>query len=164
MLGNCMRLSDWKDESSNDFEAVAYSLPSLAPPDLVGIGGGKAEPGAPMAVTGKRVKRRLPGARGRKAHSHFERARTCNASRRERREDEIIKHLRSRFGHVSAERVVSGDGLENIYQAIVALDGLALAPRSAADITSTLTGDCPVAHEALATFCAFWVRLPETWR
>ena len=40
------------------------------------------------------------------------------------REDEIVKQLRMRFGHVSAERMVSGDGLENIYQAIVALDGL----------------------------------------
>ena len=36
----------------NDFEAVAYSLPSLAPADLVGIGGGKTKPGAPMAVLG----------------------------------------------------------------------------------------------------------------
>ena len=44
------------------------------------------------------------------------------------REDEIIKHLRKRFGHVSAERLISGDGLENIFQAVVALDGLDLAP------------------------------------
>lgn len=42
------------------------------------------------------------------------------------REDEIIKRLRTRYGHVSAERMVSGDGLENIYQAIVAVDGLTL--------------------------------------
>jgi glucokinase len=46
--------------------------------------------------------------------------------------------------------------LENIYQAIVVLDGLTLAPRSAADITKcALCGDCQVAHEALAKFCAF---------
>ena len=142
----------------NDFEAVAYSLPSLAPPDLVGIGGGKAEPGAPMAVLG-------PGSGlgaaclVPEAEKHIvissEGGHTMLAGANDR-EDEIIKQLRSRFGHVSAERVVSGDGLENIYQAIVALDGLALAPRSAADITkSALAGDCPVAHEALATFCAF---------
>jgi glucokinase len=142
----------------NDFEAVAYSLPSLAPPDLVGIGGGKAEPGAPMAVLGpgsglgaaclvpEAAKHIVISSEG--GHATLAGA---NA-----REDEIIKHLRNRFGHVSAERVVSGDGLENIYQAIVALDGLALAPRNAADITkSALAGDCPVAHEALATFCAF---------
>jgi glucokinase len=72
------------------------------------------------------------------------------------RQDEILKQPRRQFAHVSAERVVSGDGLENIYQAIAALDGLALAPRSAADITKcALGGDYRVAHEALATFCAF---------
>ena len=62
----------------NDFEAVAYSLPSLAPPDLVGIGrrGKSRTRGSDgRAGTGKRVRHRLPGARGRKAHSHFERGR-----------------------------------------------------------------------------------------
>jgi glucokinase len=142
----------------NDFEAVAYSLPSLAPPDLVGIGGGKAEPGAPMAVlgpgSGLGTACLVPGA-GKQIVISSEGGHATLAGANDR-EDEIIKHLRSRFGHVSAERVVSGDGLENIYQAIVVLDGLALAPRSAADVTkSALAGDCPVAHEALATFCAF---------
>jgi glucokinase len=33
-----------------------------------------------------------------------------------------VNHLRKRFGHVSAERVISGSGLENIYQAIAALE------------------------------------------
>jgi glucokinase len=52
--------------------------------------------------------------------------------------------------------MISGDGLENIYQAIVVLDGLTLAPRSAADITKcALSGDCQIAREALAKFCAF---------
>jgi glucokinase len=72
------------------------------------------------------------------------------------REDEIIKQLRSRFGHVSAERLVSGVGLENIHQAIAGLDGIAVEPASAADITKrALDGDCRIACDALATFCAF---------
>ena len=67
-----------------------------------------------------------------------------------------FKHLRGMFGHVSAERVVSGDGLENIYNAIVALDALKSPPRSAAAITeSALKGDCAATVEALATFCGF---------
>ncbi len=36
----------------NDFEAVAVSLPGLTSTDLTGIGGGKPELGAPMAVLG----------------------------------------------------------------------------------------------------------------
>jgi glucokinase len=72
------------------------------------------------------------------------------------REDAIIQHLRGMFGHVSAERVVSGDGLENIYNAIVALDALKSPPQCAAAITeSALKGDCAATVEALATFCGF---------
>src|ERR1700733_6037450 len=36
----------------NDFAAAAFSLPSLTSADLVGMGGGKAELGAPMVVLG----------------------------------------------------------------------------------------------------------------
>jgi glucokinase len=140
----------------NDFEAVAHSLTSLTSADLVRIGGGQAEPGAPMVVlgpgSGLGAACLIPGkpivipSEG--GHATF--AATCE------REDQIIKHLRRRLGHVSAERVISGEGLQNIYQAIIALDGLNIAPRSAADITkSALTGDCQVTHETLETFCAF---------
>ena len=151
----------------NDFAAMAFSVPSLTSADLVEMGSGKAELRAPTAVlgpgSGLGVACLVPGL-GKPVvipseGDYVTLAGMCD------REDKIIKQLRRRFGHVTAERTVSGDGLENIYQAIVVLDGLALAPRSAADVTkSALAGDCPVAHEALATFCAFWVRLPETWR
>ena len=142
----------------NDFEAVAISLPSLVPADLVKIGGGKPEPEAPIAVlgpgTGLGVACLVPGLGKpvviQSEGGHATLAAMCD------REDEIIKQLRRRFGHVSAERLVSGEGLENIYRAIVALDGFALAPRSAAEITKhALRGDCEVAHEALEIFCAF---------
>jgi len=72
------------------------------------------------------------------------------------REDRIIGQLRQRFGHVSAERAVSGMGLENIYQAIAALDGVDIPSRSAAEITkSALRSESQVAREALHVFCAF---------
>jgi glucokinase len=142
----------------NDFEAVALSLPSLALPDVLKIGGGESESGAPMAVlgpgTGLGVACLVPGP-GKPVvipseGGHATLAGMCD------REDEIIKQLRRQFEHVSAERLISGEGLQNIYQAIVALEGLALAPRSAADITKrALSGDCRVAHEALEKFCAF---------
>jgi glucokinase len=142
----------------NDFEAVAFSLRSLAASDMVKIGGGESVPEAPMAVlgpgTGLGVACLIPGLNNPvvvpSEGGHASLAGTCD------REDEIIKRLRRRFGHVSAERLVSGEGLENIYQAIVALDGLALAQRSAAEITnSALRGDCQIAREALEKFCAF---------
>jgi glucokinase len=71
-------------------------------------------------------------------------------------EDRIVNHLRKRFGHVSAERVISGSGLENIYQAIAALEGLEIPPRNAAEITkNALSGECQLARRSLQAFCAF---------
>jgi glucokinase len=71
------------------------------------------------------------------------------------RDDAIIGHLRREFGHVSAERVISGPGLQHLYRAIVALDGVDAPPRNASEITkAALAGVCPVAREALEQFCA----------
>ena len=59
------------------------------------------------------------------------------------------------FGHVSAERVVSGAGLENLYRAVVALDGVDAPQRDAAEITTAaLKAGCPIAKAALELFCA----------
>jgi glucokinase len=72
------------------------------------------------------------------------------------REDALIDHLRRRFGHVSAERVISGGGLENIYQAGAAVDDAEAPNLTAAEITkAALEGTCPRAREALEMFCAF---------
>ena len=143
----------------NDFEAVAHSLPSLTAADLVKIGGGEAEPGAPMVVLGPGTGLGVAGLVSRMGtpivipseggHATF-------GGTGGDREDDIVSHLRRRFGHVSAERVISGEGLENIYQAIVALDQLNLEPQGAPEITKkALSSDCEVAREALERFCAF---------
>jgi glucokinase len=72
------------------------------------------------------------------------------------REDQIIQHLRQRFGHVSAERAVSGPGLENIYLAIGALDNVETVLQNATQITkSALLDECRIAVEALNVFCAY---------
>jgi glucokinase len=142
----------------NDFEAVAYSLPNLTSVDLKAIGGGRPEAGAPMAVLG-------PGTglgvaclvdRSEKAvviaseGGHATLAGTCE------QEDRIVDQLRKRFGHVSAERAISGSGLENLYQAIAALEGLDIPPRNATEITrDALSGECQVAKRSLEAFCAF---------
>jgi glucokinase len=56
---------------------------------------------------------------------------------------------------VSAERVISGSGLENVYRAIAALDGVEPLPRNPAEITTAaLAGTCPTARAALDMFCA----------
>jgi glucokinase len=72
-----------------------------------------------------------------------------------RREDAILEHLRQRFGHVSAERALSGPGLENLYEAIAVLDGIDAPQRNAAEITNAaLNGTCATSCAALDMFCA----------
>jgi glucokinase len=142
----------------NDFYAVAISLPVLKSEDLAGIGGGKIETGAPKAVLGPGtglgiaclVNDSSSPAVITSEGGHATLAGTSD------REDRIIQYLRHRFGHVSAERAVSGSGLENLYQAIAAIDGLTVEAQSAAEITNrALQRDCEIAHEALHAFCAF---------
>jgi glucokinase len=72
------------------------------------------------------------------------------------REDAIIKLLRQKFGHVSAERVLSGPGMQNLYRAIVSIDGWPAPERNAAEITQAgLDGVCGASRAALDLFCAW---------
>jgi glucokinase len=67
-------------------------------------------------------------------------------------EDRILAELRTRFGRVSVERVVSGPGLLNIYEAGVA--SRSLAGRTDRELwNSALIGDDPLAVTALERFC-----------
>src|ERR1700736_2920288 len=71
------------------------------------------------------------------------------------REDAVVAWLRGRFGHASAERALSGPGLENLYRAFAALDGAAVPERDATAITEGgVAGTCPVSRAALDMFCA----------
>lgn len=142
----------------NDFQAVALSLPALKPKDLVAIGGGKIVEEAPKAVLGPGTGLGIACLATSSADpviitsegGHATLAGTCE------REDRIIEYLRGKFGHATAERAISGSGLENLYQAIAALDVLIVDTQSAVEITKqALAHDCEIAYEALHTFCAF---------
>jgi glucokinase len=141
----------------NDFEATARSLPHLTTADLYPLGGGAAVSGEPMAVlgpgTGLGVACFVPASPNSVVITSEGGHATMAAT--SPREDAIIDHLRRQFGHVSAERVVSGMGLENLYRAVVALDGVDAPQRNAAEITkAAIDGNCPIARAALELFCA----------
>jgi glucokinase len=153
----CAAFSFAKVHIFNDFEAIALSLPHLTAADLYPLGGGEAVSGAPMAVLGPRtglgVACFVPGSQSpivlASEGGHATMAATSD------REDAIIDYLRRQFSHVSAERVVSGSGLENLYRAVIAVDGIEAPKRNAAEITTAaLDGTCPIARAALDLFCA----------
>lgn len=144
----------------NDFGAVAWALPVLPPESLRAVGGGSARRDRPAVVlgpgTGLGVATYLPGPTsapggggvivGEGGHGTMPAA--------DDREAEVLSSLRLRFGHVSAERVISGDGLVNLYEAIAALEGLEAPPRSAAEISdAALSDSCRASRAALDMFC-----------
>lgn len=142
----------------NDFEALAWALPRLRGSDLHQIGGGLPQGGAPMVVlgpgTGLGVGAYVQGQAGATVVPTEGGHATLPASNA--RETLVIAHLRERLGHVSAERALSGQGLENLYRAVIALDGWQAPPRDAAGITgAALDGSCPASREALDLFCSF---------
>jgi len=81
-------------------------------------------------------------------------------------EIELLAHLMRRFGHVSYERVLSGDGLGNIYAFLMERDGRALPEEhwesfeelGAGEIvfTEARSGANPTALEALHTFVSIY--------
>jgi glucokinase len=141
----------------NDFEAVAWSLPHLSRDRLLAIGGRQPAVAAPLAVlgpgTGLGVAASIPTANGHVVlSSEGGHATLAGCSSRE---DAVIGWLRQQFGHVSAERVLSGHGLENLHRALAALDNLALPEHGATEITRAgIEGSCPACRAALDMFCA----------
>jgi len=71
------------------------------------------------------------------------------------REAELITLARKKFAHVSAERLLSGPGLEMLYEVIAESRGAA-SEKLQADVISRrgIAGSCPICREALDTFCA----------
>ncbi len=140
----------------NDFEALTWSLPHLTSKDLRIIGGQKPNATAPMVVVG-------PGTGlGVAAYVHGERGDFVLRSEgghtslpsNSAREDAIIAKLRQQFGHVSAERVLSGPGLENLYRVIASLEFQTVPQCTAAEITeAALKNRCAISQTALDTFC-----------
>ena len=73
------------------------------------------------------------------------------------REFAALDVLRRRYGHASAERVVSGQGLLDLCTALCEVDGITPVPAStAADVTrQALDASNPTCTEALQMFCGF---------
>ncbi len=117
----------------NDFTALALSLPALAPEHLRQIGGGGApDPAAAIGLvgagTGLGVSGLLRVDGGRRSVPLGGEGGHVSLAPATSREDAVVAALRTRFGHASAERALSGPGLVNLYEVLCALDGV--APRA----------------------------------
>jgi glucokinase len=69
-------------------------------------------------------------------------------------EDAILVALRRRYGRVSVERIVSGPGLRNLYEALAEIEGRAVQMlEDAALWTQAINGTDTLAMAALGRFC-----------
>ncbi|MBO4519698.1 MAG: glucokinase [Alphaproteobacteria bacterium] len=119
----------------NDFVAQALAVPLLKESEKLKIGQGEATKGFPIVVvgpgTGLGVSILVPQPDGQWIAVASEGGHaTMPAPYPE--EERVIAALRQEYGHVSAERVVSGMGLTNLYKTLLVLhgrEGLSLEPQ-----------------------------------
>jgi glucokinase len=141
----------------NDFAATAMSVPYLPKQDLFTVG-----PQCPEAVgtigvigpgTGLGVGGLLPNA-GRWLPWSGEGGHVTVPTMTPE-EDAIIRVLRSRWDHVSAERVLSGAGLVNLYEALCSIEGVTSRAFSPADVTDhAIAGTDPICVKVFQHFCS----------
>lgn len=141
----------------NDFAAMAHAAPHLSSVDRRQVGGGAAQVDAPVGVvgpgTGLGVSALIAANSGGVALETEGGHVTLAAT--DENEARVIHALRQRFGHVSAERVLSGPGLVNLYETLAALDGMTAEPLKPEQVSARgLTSPDSPCGKAVEMFCA----------
>ena len=122
----------------NDFTALALALPALSRGELEPVGGGTAMAGEALALLG-------PGtglgvgclvASGDTMLPLASEGGHMTLSATDEREERVVAALRRAFGHPSAERALSGNGLVNLYRVACADAGRAPELLSPPDVTA----------------------------
>ena len=122
----------------NDFTSLALSLPALKSSDLRALGGGTPVVGQTIGLlgpgTGLGVSGLISDGRGNFTALAGEGGHV-SLTAADDFEAAIISVLRKTFSHVSAERVLSGPGLVNLYNAVCAIEGKPAQAYSPADVS-----------------------------
>jgi glucokinase len=148
-------------EVMNDYTATALSLPYLCAQDIAPIGPfefdtaasanrtlGIIAPGTGLGVGGL-VNSAGKGAPITSEGGHVSFAPADDA------EFEIARRLARRFGHVSNERILSGPGLRNLYEAICVIHDSTPQAITAKQISErAVAGQDTFCRKALESFCA----------
>jgi len=141
----------------NDFTALALALPRLRPEDRLAVGGGGGVTGMPIGVLGPGSGLGVSGLMPSKSGwipltgegGHATMAPAGD------RESAVLDRMRRHFDHVSAERVLSGPGLVNLYDTLAELDSIPTRGYTAPQITDLAArAEDPLCVETLAIFCA----------
>ena len=141
----------------NDFAAIAWALPQLTSADVEQVGGGESAPRMTLAAlgpgSGLGVSALVPTGDGWAVMTGEGGHVTMAAATRE--EQDVIAILRDRFhGHCSAERVLSGPGLVNLYVTLAELAGRGRPTVNPEDVTHLAKQGEPLARKTLGMFFA----------
>ena len=136
----------------NDFHAVAYALPKIPNKDLAEIGKASAyRPGNRAALgpgSGLGVGAWIVG--NGKGVAMFGEGGHVTLSARDESEEQIIRKIRERYGHASAERILSGPGIVALHSAMHGDD-----MKTSREITSgTVDRKCRATMEQFYRFLA----------
>ncbi|HEY4113630.1 MAG TPA: glucokinase [Rhizomicrobium sp.] len=143
----------------NDFAALAFSAPRLAAADFHTVGpdlSGTAD--GPITILGAGTGfgvSCLARYRGRAVPLATEGGHIAFAPADDE-EIAVLKALEQKFGRVSAERILSGPGLENLYGALAQIGGKGAEDLKAADIQKQAEAGDDLARKALEMFCAIF--------
>jgi glucokinase len=140
----------------NDFTPIALALPDLSAAETERIGGGASVENAPIAVigpgTGLGMAGLVCGADGRRVAVSGEGGHATMPAV-DAEEAAILAEIGRRVGHVSAERVLSGAGLVNLFEALCARQGRPAPKLTPAEISDETSGDA-LCQAAVRIFCA----------
>ncbi|MCE8022382.1 glucokinase [Halomonas sp. MCCC 1A11036] len=138
----------------NDFTAQALGVPHLTPGELVEVQPGVARDHATCLVigpgTGLGVAGIFPGRHAwiplptEGGHVTF--------APTDEREQNLLRHFRNRYGRVSVERILCGQGLLDLYLAHCSLKGANPACQTPAEVTAAATGGDGIARDTLLRF------------
>ena len=142
---------------ANDFTALARALPHLAADQKVQIGGGEAVPATPLGLVGAGTGLGVSGLIPCKSSwtALLSEGGHVTFSPGSELEVAVLRFAWRQFDHVSAERFLSGDGIELLYRALAEHAGQVAEALDAPEISRrALAGDCPLCDQAIEMFCA----------
>lgn len=144
----------------NDYTAIAMAIPLLSDDQKIKVGGGEIVVNKPIVVcgpgTGLGVANLVPIATSGVSQWHCFSGEGGHVDFAPVGEQEItiLRYLNTIKKRVSYEQLLSGYGLEQIYQALANESGGKLQHLSAQDISKQgLEASCCISHQALLIFC-----------
>ena len=141
---------------ANDFTALARALPHLSASQKVQIGGGASVPNTPLGLVGAGTGLGVSGLIPCKSNwtALLSEGGHVTFSPANPTEIAVLEFAWREFDHVSAERFLSGDGLELLYRALASLGGQDGPGLAAPDISRrALSGECALCARVVDMFC-----------